>query len=92
MAGTNSPGYPGVIAARNPATEKPDDLGMDPESRTLNVNQWVWNAGTLRWEKLQNTAYARVEDFLEQLLIEMKKMNKYLSVLSGTEIQDEEIE
>jgi len=47
-----SPGYPGVIAARFDDDEVPTDLGMDNASKSLNVNMRVWNTSTLAWERM----------------------------------------
>jgi hypothetical protein len=91
MAGSEGTGYPGVIAGRNTTTEQPDDLGMDQDSRSLNVNLWVWNTGTLGWEKLQRPLYGKTEDALNQVLIELKIMNKYLSALTKTQIKYEDL-
>ena len=54
MAGTESPGRPGVIAARSVSDEEPSDLGMDTTSRALFVALWAWNTSTLAWEKVAN--------------------------------------
>jgi hypothetical protein len=90
MAGTESPGYPGVIAGRNTETEAPDDIGMDQQSRALYVGSWVWNPSTLAWEKLQppRKYFVRIEDMLEEMVLELKKMNEYLSILSNGDIRE----
>jgi hypothetical protein len=93
MGGNESAGYPGVIAARYDLDERPTDLGMDDESRSLNVNLRVWNTTTLKWERKQaaSTEVVMQTDLMEQLLAQIKIMNKHLSILSGENLEGEEI-
>ena len=51
-----SPGYPGVIAARYENDNVPTDLGMDDDSKSLNVNLRTWNTSTLAWERMTSPA------------------------------------
>jgi len=94
MAGTNSPGYPGVIAGRNTTTEVPDDIGMDQDSRAMYVGTWVWNTETLEWEKQQSSEvlFGELTSMLHQLISELKIMNTHLQIITGNDIKDFEVE
>ena len=93
MAGTNSPGYPGVIAGRNTTTEKPDDIGMDDDSRALFTALWAWNTGNLEWEKVDlESMKTEILSELSELTKQLKIMNFHLSILTNHEINDQEID
>ena len=58
----------------------------------------VWNPDTEEWEKAERHGFAtaKVADpelraFMSEVLLELKKLNVYLSLLTGEEIGDEEI-
>jgi len=93
MAGTESPGYPGVVAGRNTTTEVPDDIGMDQDSRALYVGSWVWNTSTLSWEKAQSTqaSFSALMSMNEEILTQLKIMNLYLSDVTGNVITEEDV-
>ena len=90
---TESPGYPGVIAARFDDDEKPTDLGMDDESKSLNVNLRTWNTSTLEWERMTSPWVEGqiTRTLLEELIDQLKIMNLHLQILTDEEINNKEI-
>ncbi len=89
-----STGYPGVIAARFEDDNVPTDLGMDEDSKSLNVNLRTWNTATLEWERMTSPRIEEKEtrSLLMELIGELKIMNLHLSILTGEEIKNREIE
>jgi hypothetical protein len=88
--GSESPGYPGVIAARYDLDETPTDLGMDDDSRSLNVNLRVWNTNTLSWERMvsPDAEAMLTRGILSQLLDQLQIMNTHLQILTDEEIEE----
>jgi hypothetical protein len=83
-----SSGYPGVIAARFEDDNVPTDLGMDDDSKSLNVNLRTWNTSTLEWERMTSPWVEGeiTRSLLEELISQLKIMNLHLSILTREEI------
>ena len=84
-----SPGYPGVIAARFEDDDSPTDLGMDNDSKSLNVNLRVWNTDDLRWERMTppGLEHQETRDLLAEVVNQLKIITMLLEILNNEEIE-----
>jgi hypothetical protein len=89
-----NPGYPNVIAARADDDDTPKDLTMPTDFDGLKVALYVWNSSTLGWERMVAPRMELIAqtDLLEQILLELKIMNKNMSNITDTTVTDKEIE